>query len=609
MSKKNKAVKTKKNSSSSKKKKKSTTTINPNKYKILNAQQHPLTIELINYCNNIMNDIPLSCKKHKWSCQRFLEDLEKQGTKNFPYIFDPERAEDFLGWMRLFNHHQCVLAGTPIEPDIIQKFNCGNIYGWIHKTSKQRRFRKFYWQVARKNVKTQTLALIGKYETMAFKTNETMEVYCAATKRAQAKIVWDEAKHLLRNSEYFKNSGAYKISYDSITHIKTGSTFKTLSRDDKKTGDGLHPQCGIIDEYHAHETSEYYDVIDSGMGFKAEPLLGIITTAGFDLTYPCYHVEYNLVSKILNPDIDFTIDSYFVMINELEKDEEGNLMDDIKDPKVWVKANPIVCTYKEGRRYLKDKLKEALEAPEKMRNFLTKHMDVWIMMKEAGYMHMGKWRNCKGKLPDLKKAECFLGLDLSAKHDLTSVGFEFKIKGKYIVFSHSFMPEETVAARQKIDKVPYMLWVKQGWITSTPGAVTDYTTVMNWCLDKAKEEEWFIEEWCVDPWNAQQMSADLIEEGQTPVDIIQGIKTLSEPTKDFRLEVLKKNVIHDGNPVLQWAISNAVVDEVDKNKNIMLNKKKSKQRIDPIAALINAHVRARLKIEPTYNKRGMRKFG
>ncbi len=564
--------------------------------------------DLKQYCTDIINDNPLSCQKHKWACARFLDDLKNSRKKKYPYKFDAERAQKFIDWMELFQHHQGVLAGQPFKAHIILKFVFGNIYGWVDKETGYRRFVKFYWQVARKNVKSMSLAMMGLYETMAFTKNETQEVYCAATKKEQAAIVYEEAKNLLRKSPAFMNDDIYNVSYNKIVHNKTGSFMRALSKEDKKTGDGLHPQAGVIDEYHAHETSEIYDILDSGMGFKAQPLIGIITTAGFDLSFPCYDVEYDLVSKLLNPAIEFTIDSYFVMINELEKNQEGDLADDIKNPAVWVKANPIICSYKEGRAYLEKKLAEALEAPEKMRNFLTKHMNLWVMMREAGYMHMGKWRKCKGGIPDLKDEYCFVGIDLASKGDLTSAGFEFKVNNKYYVISYAFMPEDTIAAKAKEEKVPYELWVEKGWIIPTPGAVTDYRFVKDFVLDTAKENGWFIEEWCADPWMSQQLASDLREIGHTIVDIVQGIKTLSEPTKDFRDEVYKGNVIHDGNPVLAWAMNNAVVDEVDRNKNIILNKKKSKQKIDNVAALINAHVRCRLKEGAVYNERGMRKL-
>jgi len=139
--------------------------------------------------------------------------------------------------------------------------------------------------------------------------------------------------------------------------------------------------------------------------------------------------------------------------------------------------------------------------------------------------------------------------------------------------------------------VPYGLWVEQGWITVQEGAIVDYVKAIEDIKRIVQKYNWFVECWCLDPWCAGQIMSTLADEGEEVVEIRQGARTLSEPTKDFRDMVLTQRIIHDGNPVLAWAISNAIADKVDHNENIILNKRKSKGRIDPIAAAINAHVR------------------
>lgn len=576
--------------------------------------------ELTEYSHSIIDRKIIACQKHIWACMRFLNDLEcsEHRDPDFRYIFIPEKAERFLRWMRLFKHRKGILKGKQIEPDIIQKFVCGNIYGWYHRDTGYRRFNKMYWQVARKNAKSQTLACMGSYETLAFDESgqEAAETYVAATKTEQARIVYDETVAMLQGCAILK--GKFRVAYGRIAHEKTGSVMRPLSEEDRKTGDGLNPQCGIIDEYHAHETSELYDVLDSGMGARAQPLLAIITTAGFELNNPCYRVEYDLVSRILDPDSPVKLDSYFAMINELDKNltsekltvggreiPPGEIIDDINDPTVWVKANPIICSYPEGIDYLKKKLAEAKEAPEKMKNFLTKHMNVWVNERESGYMNMQKWGICAVDKPPFELLRCWIGLDLSSKIDLTSCAFEFTDGQRYHAISHSFMPSDTLNARVKQDKIPYDLWVKGGFITLTEGAVVDYRAVMAYFLSLLEERGWYCEEICLDPWGATQISADLADQGKTVVEIVQGIKTLSEPTKNLREMVYSGRFTYERNPVLAWSMGNAIIRE-DHNKNIMLDKAKSKQRIDPAAALVNAHTRAMLNTESVYNTRGMR---
>ena len=555
--------------------------------------------ELIEYSEGVLSGKIIACQKHQWACQRFLNDIENQGTEGFPFVFVEENAERFLDWMRLFKHRKGVLKGRHIEPHIIQKFVFGNIYGWVHKDTRYRRFSKAYWQVGRKNAKSQSLACVGSYELMALGEG-TSEVYCTATKRKQARIVWEETEAMLLGCPDLK--GKYKIAYGQIKHLKTGSIMDALSKEDEKTGDGLNPQCGVIDEYHAHKTSEMYDIIDSGMVARPQPLLMIITTAGFDLANPCYSVEYKLVTHILDPDNPYVNDNYFVMVNEIDAD------DNIKDEAVWAKANPIVCSYPEGVESIRRRLDLALEAPEKMRDFLTKTVNRWVQMREFGYMDLSKWNRCGQDfdIEILRGKQCIIGVDLSATLDLTSVAFEFKIDGNYYVLCHSFMPEEKLREKIATDKVPYDLWVEQGWITLTPGEVVDYAFIIEYINSTVKEHGFIPKELCYDKWNANMFGTEMTNLGYTCVDIRQGMPSLGEPTKNFREEVYKGNLVHNNNPVLTWAVGNAIT-KMAPNETFMLDKSKSTHRIDPIAALINAHCRAAVIEELSiYEKRGMR---
>jgi phage terminase large subunit-like protein len=542
---------------------------------------------LTDYCHDVLNNQIVACTKHKLACQRFLNDLQQEGTDGFPYIFDDDRAWHFIEWMKLFKHTKGKLAGQNITPAEIQVFVFCNIYGWKHRDSGIRRFKKAYWQVGRKNAKSQSLACVGSYEAMALGENMS-EVYIGATKTEQSRIVYNETLAQIKGSDFLR--GKWKESYGKITHLKSDSYITALSKDANKSGDGFNPQTAIIDEYHAHRTSEILDVLVSGMGARKQPLTMIITTAGFELANPCYSVEYEYVSKILDPNIPISNEEYFVMVNELDKD------DDIKDENNWEKANPILCSYEEGVNYIRSQMKEALDVPEKMRNYLTKNMNIWVDQKDNGYMMMDKWNECGQdvELSIIEGMECTVGIDLSAKIDLTSVSFEFKMNdGKYLVLSHSFMPEDTLRNKTKKDKVPYDLWVKQGWITTTPGAVVDYNFIKSYIRNFEETHNCKVKEICADPWNATQFMQDMEAEGYLMIEIRQGIATLGAPTKDFREQVYQKNIIHNNNPVLTWAIGNAVTKQ-DANENIMLDKSKATDRIDPIASLINAHVRAML---------------
>lgn len=555
-----------------------------------------LVENLVYYAQDIADGEILACKKHRQGCERFLEDVRRIIDDTYPYTFDSEELYRFYKWAKMFRHTKGKLAGEPIVLTDFQLFVIGNIFCWKRKDNGLRRFRKAYIQLARKNAKSQLLALISSYE--AFISQEQSEVYVAGWGREQSSIVYNEILSQIRAVELLK--GKYSDSYGRITHTKSGSVIQPLSKEARKTGDGKNPSLAVIDEFHAHETSEIYDVLVSGMVARANPLIVIITTAGFNLASPCF-TEYQYISSILDPASPIENDEYFVMVCELDKD------DDIKDENNWIKANPIVGTYPEGIAFLRGELQAALDVPEKMRNFLTKNMNLWVDMKENGYMPMDAWSACGvDEMPDLSGREVYVGIDLSKKIDLTSVSFEFPLDdGRIAVKSHSFMPEDTLEIKKKTDKMPYDLWVKQGWITTTPGAVVDYRFIMAYVQRLEKEQGLIIKESCYDPYNATQWAQEMESEGYTMVEIRQGVRTLSEPTKSFREMVLSGKVIHDKNPVLTWAINNAVTKQ-DHNENIMLDKEKSTDRIDPIAALINAHTRAMLLAEESiYNERGL----
>lgn len=559
-----------------------------------------LTDELIQYSKDCIADTRHVCQKHRWACERFLNDLKKSGTKEFPYIFDEEKALRFFEWAALHKHTKGVLAGEPIEFTPIQRFIFGNVYGWIHQETGLRRFRKAYWQVARKNAKSQSLAIVGDYELMAL--GEPMsEVYIGATKSMQAKIIYNEVVAMLKRCPLLK--GKWHESYGVIRHPKSDSILRALSKDDGKTGDGLNPQCGLIDEYHAHPTDEILEVINTGMVARRQPLLFIITTAGTNFGGPCYRVEYPLVEKILDPSLDFDVADYFCMVNELDRDREGNLIDDVKDEECWVKANPIAATYPEGLANIRSKLASALESPEKMESFLTKNMNLWVNQSAMSYMDMAKWkeRGAITKIPvDLYGRSAYVGIDLSKRIDLTAAGIIVPIDVysaiQYVVRAHGFIPEDTVAVHEKTDKVPYRAWAKAGYLTITPGDVVDYRFIESWIHETTDDLGVNVKELCYDPYNATHFAQDFDAQGITTVEVRQGMRTLSEPTKAFREEAYRGNILHEPNPLLDWAVSNAVTKR-DHNENIILDKEKSTNRIDPIAAVINAFSRARVTAE------------
>ena len=534
-----------------------------------------------------------SCQKHKWACMRLLRDIERMGTKEFPYVWNEDRAQSIVDWFKYLRHSKGVLAGRPIYLTTWQKFRICQIYGWVHKDTGRRRFRKSYTQVGRKNAKSQEQAGVGLYEmsVTATKNHEVAETYTAGTKRDQSKVVFREADLMLRGSPL---KPKFKVRRDSIEHIATGSTMKPLSKDDRKEGDGSNPALLTLDEYHQHPTTEFYDL---GLGSQTiEPLLNIITTAGVDLNYPCYVQEYQYCSRILDPDSDVEDDAYFVDICELDPEDYENL-DNLDNEELWWKANPIRMSYPEGRQKIREEWAIAKEVPEKMSIFLTKLMDVWVQARQNGYMNMAKWKACEVKeLPiDIKGQPVYIGLDLSAKLDMTSVSFvipftrEDDERGnpvlEYIVFCHSFIPSrERLIEHIRVDKVAYDAWERQGFITVTDTPIVDQSRMLNYIFEFVKSHELKIQCFCFDPANAAKIMMDLAAEGFVVEEVFQSYKHLNEATCGFREQVYSHHVFYLHNPMLNYAMGNAVLRM--NNGLIKVDKDATTKRIDPVDATL-----------------------
>lgn len=543
--------------------------------------------ELITYAKRCISSKIISCTKHKWACKRFLDDLERAKKKDCPFIWNEEEAQKIVKWFSYLRHSKGVLAGKPIELITTQKFDLCQIYGWRKRGANLRRFNKAYMQKARKNAKSQEQAGVALYE-MAYssvKNHEVNECYCAGTKREQSLKVFDEAAFMLRGSPLALRFNCCKTV---ITYKKTGSYLKPLSKDDRKTGDGSNPAVLILDEYHQHPTAEFYDLA-IGSNTK-EPLLMIITTAGYDLNVPCYTDEYAYCSDILNPDKpDIVNDEYFVDIFEAEP---GIQLTDETYESLVAMSNPIRASYPEGRKKIHDDYVVARQVPSKMTTFLTKALNVWVQAKDGGYMDMAKWNKCKvSELPvDIRGLPVYVGFDMSAKIDLTSVAFVIPYKDgetvNYIIFSHSFIPNrERLQEHITVDKMPYDAWERNGWLTVTDTEVVDQNQVINYVRGFCSSQGLKIQMLCFDPDNATKLMLELSDEFEV-VEVYQSHKSLNESTKTFREQVYSGNVCFLNNPLLNYAMGNAIIKS--NNGLIKIDKDATKRRIDPVDATLCA---------------------
>ena len=547
--------------------------------------------EITEYAHDCLEGRIPSGQKHKWACQRLLNDLSRIGSDDFPYVWDEERAEKIVKWFALLHHSKGQLAGTPIILTSWQKFRECQIYGWRHKDTGYKRFKKTFTEVGRKNAKSQMEAgeALNEISEQATRNGEVYEIYTAGTKRDQSKIVFNECDLMTRGTLI---RSKFNFKRDQIDHIKTGSFIKALSKEDGKTGDGTNPAQLILDEYHQHPTTDFYDL---GLGSNTkEPMLTIITTAGKDLTYPCYTQEYDYCSKVLDPNIDVTNDEYFIDICEADPGDDPGALE------TWQKANPIRAFFPEGIKKIAEDYEIARQIPEKMIAFMTKVLNVWVASKNNGYMDMKRWKRCEVReLPiALEHHPVYVGFDMSSKIDLSSVAFvvPFVSGGKdvmgkdiikYIVWTHSFIPTwEKLREHIVKDKVPYDAWERMGYLTVTDTPIVHQGAIMRYVLDECERLKLDIQCLCFDPANASKLMMDLSDEGYVVEEVYQSHKSLNESTQGFREQVYAGNIIYLHNPLFNYAMSNAVVRT--NNGLIKIDKDATTKRIDPVDATLAA---------------------
>jgi len=563
-----------------------------------------ITDRCTQYALDVVSGIVTAGELAILACQRHLDDLERSKAAPYKYYFDVEQSEKIIN----FAEELTIAEGDGAEHVTEYPFQCfilGSINGWRTKEKGYRRFRTSYIQMGRKNGKSFINGILATYYGN-FDGWGYGQLYCTATKQAQADIVFKEIIKFIESdrdlAEWFKIHKHNHIIECLMTH----SEIKALSGD-TKSADGFKPYLGIVDEYHAHKTNQMYKLLEGGIKNMKSALISIITTAGFDLKAPCYK-KYEYCCHLLRG--VFENDSQFVYIAQM--DEE----DDIYEPKNWIKANPILEFDPDALENLIPIANTARDmGGEDLRDFLVKQLNIWIQWTDSVYIKdIKKWKACAvlKSLKDFKGSKCYVGLDLSSGGDLTSIAIviPYIVDGvkKYFVHHHSFIPASRVDEHIKTDKVPYDIWIKKGLVTVTEtlgGVKTDYKYVLRYLSDLVEEYELKPQLICYDPHNASAFLADLEELGFDSLSVVQTARVLGDATTDFRLEVLAGNVeiegveVGNGNKkrvvpydeLLTWAVANAKTVS-NSHGEIRIEKENRPDRIDAVAAIIDAWTEA-----------------
>ncbi len=510
-------------------------------------------------------------------------------------IHGPKRGLAFKaehGWHvinyieRFFVHIKGPLAGKPILLDPWQKFWTAVLYGW-RRADGGRRFARGYEEVARKNGKSTWKGPQGAY-LFSMDGEVGAEVYAVATTRAQAMTVFkpafDNIKRWVRRSsgiarsfKVFSGLNQEKVELDSSVFAPLPANAENL--------DGLNPSAILFDELHAQRTRDVWDVMESALGARFDPLLSAITTAGFILDGICTEIRSYLISVLEGKRID---DAFFGYIYTLD---EG---DDPFDERNWYKANPGLGKSK-TLEYMRGMARKAAALPGAMVNFLTKDLNIWCNSVD-GWFSANVWDKGGKKFdPEmLRGRRCYGGLDLASTRDLTAFSLVFppdQPGDEWYVLIWFWCPQEKIDTQEHDDAAPYKRWQASGWLTGTDGNVTDYNQVKLQILRAMQDFE--VVEIGFDRWNALQLANELLDLGVPLVEVPQNTGGMYPGSKKLEELVYGKQFQHGGNPVLRWCAMNVAL-LFDTNGNYRPDKKKSNDsgRIDGIVATVMALARA-----------------
>lgn len=553
----------------------------------------PYTAIAQKYAQDVVAGRLVACQFVQRACQRHLDDLKRWGRRkraDRPYYFDDWHGADVCDFGEKMPHIEGKWETPTITLEPWQIFCLVAIFGWRRSSDGGRRFSKVYWEVARKNAKSTIAAVVSLY-CFCCEEEPAPYVFIGATTGGQAQKVFHPIRMMAQKTPALCEAFGLKVWAKSVT--EAGGGYIQTINSKGSTNDGHNPHLGVLDELHAHATRDLYDVIDSAFGARRNPLMWIITTAGFDTAGVCYE-QRTFVAKILEGVV--RAEHYFGIIYTLD---EG---DSEFDPAAWVKANPNLGVSVQIAN-MEAAANEARAQPGKLAEFKTKRLNVWTTAK-AAHVNIIRWRECSGevRLDDLRAVPCWGGLDLASVSDLTSFRLIWRVGDRLATWGTRYLPEAAVEPRTTKNSVPYARWIQtpdriaaamadpgpfvgRPLITVTPGDVTDYGFVerdIEWALATFR-----IEAIGFDRWNAQDTTSRLLDAGAPMIEVRQGFASLTGPMKELDRLYLGGMLDHGGDEVLAWCASN-VVARRDPNDNIAPAKTLSHEKIDDYVALLNA---------------------
>lgn len=525
------------------------------------------------YARGVLSGRISACSLVKKACERQLDDLDRYGDGK-RFIYDAEAGDRICWFIEHLTHVKGELAGQEIKLEPWQVFILHTTFSW-KTTEGIRRFRRVYIEVPRGNGKSSLSSGVALF-CLCGDREPGAEVYSFATTRDQAKIVFGDAKEMARQNPKLKRAFDLQVLATSLYVPKTNSYFQAKSAEGS-TLDGLNTHLAVIDELHAHKTRAVYDVVETSLGKRRNSLMWVITTAGFDTAGICYEVR-SFVKQILNKEAQD--ESQFGIIYGLDEGDDWTSEEALQkaNPNWGVSVRPEIITSLQAK---------AIARPSAANNFKTKHLDVWCSAASS-WMDMPAWNLCRRSiaLSDFEGFDCYMGLDLGAKNDLTAKVLVFPVEENgrlnYYVFGTYYAPR---AALLKSGNSQYDGWETLGYLKVTEGAVTDFNQIEADILEDCSRFR--VKSVAYDPWQATQLATRLSDNDVPMVEYRNTVQNMSDPMKWLEALVQDKRLIHEGDPALTWMMGN-VVAKRDFKDNVFPRKEVYENKIDGALSLIMA---------------------
>ncbi len=474
-------------------------------------------------------------------------------------------------------HIEGPMAGRPFVLEPWQRELVRELFG-RKLPDGRRQYSTLYLEVPRGNGKSTFAAGLALY-LLTVGGERSGKIYGAARDKAQAALVYETAEKMVDASPLLRQRiQSYRTK--TMEFAETGSKYIVLSSE-AYTKHGLNPSGIIFDELHAQPNRELFDVLVTAMGKRAQPLMVLITTAGYDRNSICWE-QHEYARRV----IDGTVDDPTWLARIYAKGEG----DDWGSPATWAKANPNYGV-SVNKEFMQREYDKAMQSPAYQNTFRRLYLNEWTQ-QESRWIDMAAWDACNGQVAVMNGQRCYGGLDLASTTDIAAcvLAFPPALEGHPVQLLPFFwIPQDSMIERERRDRVPYSTWVRQGLVEATPGNVIDYAYIR--ARINALAGKYEIAEIAYDPWNATQLSLQLQDDGMSMVEMRQGFASMTAPSKELLRLVLAKQIAHGGNPVLRWMADN-VTAKSDPAGNVKPDKGKSTNKIDGIVAAIMALARA-----------------